>query len=157
MRLITCILAMTFYSVQAMAEVKVVDGDSLEIDGKRIRLQGIDSPEYKQVCRRGKTAKYDCGDASRDYLQYLVDKGEVTCIEEDIDRYGRSLSTCYVDDDIFDLKYNINSEMIRSGWAVVYRSSKQEYLDDEQYAKDNKLGLWQGKFMRPELYRALNR
>lgn len=159
MRLFVFFVMMIFFSTEAMAQVrvKVVDGDSLEIDDARIRLQGIDSPEYGQFCHKANNAPYDCGSEATKYMQKLVDMGKVVCIEEDIDRYGRHLSICYVDDYENNLRLNINIEMLKAGWAVVYRSNDYEMFEAEQFAKDQKLGIWQGKFMKPELYRALKR
>lgn len=98
MKLFVCLLAGCLYAAGAFAaeNVYVVDGDSLEMGEVRIRLEGIDAPEYYQDCRYPNNKKYACGLEARQYLQSLVDQGKVTCIERDLDRYNRSLCTCYV-------------------------------------------------------------
>ncbi|MBP5398857.1 MAG: thermonuclease family protein [Alphaproteobacteria bacterium] len=135
--------------VSAGENVYVVDGDSLEVDGKRIRLVGIDSPEYKQFCYNKKHQKYDCGIKAKEYMEELVFSHSVDCKEESVDMYGRSLSVCFADGK------NLNEEMIKAGWALAYRSEGDKYAALEKEAKANKRGVWQGRFMRPELYRFL--
>lgn len=138
------------------AKIIVVDGDSLEIDGKRIRLEGIDAPEYNQECYTGNGKLYKCGLESKKYLETIINQGKVSCDEKDIDRYQRSLCICYVINKSGD-KLNVNEQMIRSGWAVMYRNEYSDYYSAEAEAKKKKKGIWQGKFMKPQLYRILNK
>lgn len=149
-----CLLVWAVAAFPAAAGVKVVDGDSLEIDGEKIRLQGIDSPEYFQTCRTACGKEYNCGQSALRYLQSVIDgaaaKGEkVVCDDVGTDRYNRTLSVCYAG------KINLNHEMVRTGWATAYRSEMYNAAEDE--AKQARRGIWQGKFMRPELYRILRR
>ena len=137
--------------VSAGENVYVVDGDSFEIDGKRIRLLGIDSPEYKQYCYDNKHQKYDCGIKAKEYMEKLVFSHRVECKEESTDIYNRSLSVCFADGK------NLNEEMVKAGWALTYRSEGDKYASLEQEAKAHKRGVWQGRFMRPELYRFLTK
>ena len=127
--------------------VKVVDGDSLEIGDKRIRLMGIDAPEDEQICKNAKKKKYPCGKFSAEYLQKLTKDQEVICKVHQKDQYDRDLCTCFVG------KKDINREMILSGNAIVYLESP--YRAEQQEAKEHKRGLWQGRFMQPRLYRRL--
>ncbi len=143
-------------AASAATNVTVVDGDSLEMGKKRIRLEGIDAPEYYQDCRLENLKKYPCGLEAKAYLQTLVDMGKVTCVEKDIDRYRRSLCTCYVTNKIGE-KININEEMVRAGWAVVYKNKYSDYSASENEAENEKRGIWQGKFMKPQLFRILNK
>ena len=149
-------LFLSFGSAEAASKYYVVDGDSLNLSMHRIRLNGIDAPEYSQECYYANHKRYACGIKAYQHLKKLIGSGKVTCVENDIDIYKRSLSTCYV------LKadgseININDDMVRSGWAVAYRDEAGEYAEAEAYAKANKLGIWQGKFMKPQLYRILNK
>lgn len=150
-KILFVIIAIAFVAVSMAGEnskYKVVDGDSLEAGDVRIRLQGIDAPEYLQDCFDINGEKYRCGIKSSDYLQSLM-QGEVKCNKYGKDRYGRYLSECFNSEGI-----NINRQMVISGWAVAYG---EEYIEEENIAQKAKLGVWQGKFMRPELFRALNR
>jgi len=147
-----------FYAAEVFAsQIKVVDGDSLVVDGRRVRVEGIDAPEYGQMCFTAKGEEYDCGDIATAYMKKLVALGKVTCVEKGIDRYKRSLSECFVEDEKTGETLNINLEMIKSGWAVVYLTDNPAYIKAEKAAKKAKIGMWQGKFMIPELHRMLHR
>ena len=137
--------------VNAGERIKVVDGDSLEIGSRRIRLLGIDSPEYVQNCYDKNHKKYSCGIKAKHYMEKLVAQGNIECREISKDRYDRSLSVCYCGD------VDLNEEMVKAGWAVAYRDDDGKYQQAENEAKKQKIGIWQGKFMRPALYRALER
>ncbi len=149
-----CLALTLMFCATAKARVKVVDGDSLEIGGKKIRLLGLDAPEYFQECYDENGQSYTCGQESMAYLQKLVNvetgKGrKVICKKEETDRYGRDLSVCYVGN------VNLNLKMVIAGWAIAYRDER--YSQAEKEAKKEKRGVWKGKFMRPELYRILQR
>ena len=137
--------------VNANEKIKVVDGDSLEIGSRRLRLLGIDSPEYVQNCYDKNHKKYSCGIKAKQYMEKLVAKGNIECREMSKDRYNRSLSVCYSGSE------NLNEAMVRAGWAVAYRDEEGIYERAEYEAKEHKRGVWQGKFMRPELFRVKNR
>lgn len=125
---------------------KVVDGDSLEKGAERIRLLDIDAPEYLQFCYDAKGQKYMCGQKATEFMRLMVAKG-ISCLQNGEDKYGRSLVECRQDDGTV-----INREMVLNGWAVAYG---KKYKNEEAKAREAKRGIWAGRFMRPELYRAL--
>lgn len=132
------------------AEYTAVDGDSLMHGERRIRLDGIDAPEFIQVCYDANGKEYPCGLEALKYLESLMDNSDVTCNclpEPDI--YGREMCECFADG------VSLNRAMVFAGYAQTYRSDK--YIDAEKSAKSEKRGIWQGKFMRPALFRALER
>lgn len=131
----------------ASMPVKVVDGDSLEIGETRIRLIGIDAPEYKQFCKDKQNHKYPCGQVALEHLRRLIGDKDITCKIHYKDKYDRDLCTCYVD------TININAEMVQSGNAITYLDTT--YDKEQQFAKKKKHGIWQGKFIHPHLYRQL--
>ncbi|MBR1648630.1 MAG: thermonuclease family protein [Alphaproteobacteria bacterium] len=153
------VAAMIFYfypqgeviALSSRDKIKVVDGDSLESGKRRIRLLGIDAPEYKQYCFDESHKRYWCGISAKQFLERLIKQKDVNCVENSLDRYKRSLSTCYIGD------MNINEKMVKSGWAVAYRDETNNYKRAEEYAKKHRLGIWKGKFIRPELYRFMQR
>ena len=118
----------------------VVDGDTIKLKGvsKRIRLYGIDAPEKNQTCTNLDNKSYSCGLEAKEALTSVISKTKkVKCIEMDQDRYGRMVAECYTDQDV-----NLNSWMVREGWAIEYRQySDGRYTADETEAKGNKLGL----------------
>jgi len=134
-------------SSSPLMPVKIIDGDSLEIGTSRIRLMGIDAPEYTQYCKNAKKKNYPCGKISADYLENLIKNKPITCKIHKKDQYERDLCTCYKNN------LDLNAEMIRAGQAIVYLESP--YQDEQAEAKRNKRGLWQGRFMHPRLFRRL--
>ncbi len=138
----------------ASSDIIVVDGDSLEIGSRKIRLVGIDAPEYLQTCLDEKGEVYACGEESGQYLQKLIDDQtaqgfKIKCQVQGVDRYKRQLCICKT------ASLNLNLEMVKSGHAISYRSDM--FQATEKRAKQAKKGVWQGKFMRPEIFRALQR
>ena len=93
---------------------------------------------------------YSCGVISKEKLIKKIKKSKINCVSSGRDRYKRYLATCYKD------KINLNKWMVRNGLAVAYKKYSKDYLGDEVYAKENKLGLWKGSFVRPEKWRKLN-
>lgn len=90
----------------------VIDGDTLEIHGTRIRLFGIDAPESSQTCLRD-GIPIRCGQQSAFALAEKIGTGPITCVKSDTDRYGRLIAICrsgYT---------NLNRWMVSEGWAVV--------------------------------------
>ena len=132
------------------AEYKAVDGDSLVLGNERIRLKGIDAPELYQKCQDENDKDYDCGQEAFNFLQDLMSKGSVYCkCQKQKDRYKRKLCECFISN------ISLNNEMISAGYAVAYKNKKYAQIEEE--AKKHKYGLWRGKFMRPAIYRALQR
>ncbi len=127
--------------------VNVIDGDSLEIGSERIRLMGIDAPEYIQQCKNKKGKKYPCGILSKEYLQKLIGKNNITCKIHKKDQYERNLCTCYSG------QTDLNAEMVRAGHAIPYLESP--YKKEQHEAQQNKRGLWAGRFIQPRLFRRL--
>lgn len=130
---------------------EVVDGDSLRRGDVEIRLQGIDAPEYRQICQNAQQKDYACGKAAMRALQDLLSTGTVSCSSTNTDQYGRALATCEAG------PININEEMVRKGWAVAYKDARFSYVSAEAEARRARRGLWQGPFERPSDYRARNR
>ena len=137
---------------------KVVDGDTIKINSKKIRLYGIDAPEKKQKCKKtyltisfmSFTKDYMCGEVSTQKLIKKINKQKLNCDILDVDRYKRLIGEC------FKKNINLNSWMVSNGYAVAYRKYSKKYVSDEINAKNNKLGIWQGKFEMPWDYRRKN-
>ena len=77
----------------------------------------------------------------------MVSKEEVRCEIVDIDRYKRFVAKCFVKN------INLNKYMVQNGWAVAYRYYSDDFIKNEEIAKKNKAGIWQGKFLDPYLFR----
>ncbi len=131
-------------------QVRIVDGDSFFLGSDEVRLFGIDAPEGRQVCTAANGSSYRCGRKAAKMLRTLVRNRQVSCDVISTDRYDRSLARCRAG------KVDLNTEMVRRGWAVAYRDGIGEFARAEDEARAAKRGLWQGLFDRPQDWRRLN-
>lgn len=123
----------------------VIDGDTLEIHGQRIRLHGIDAPESRQVCTRNDDgAKILCGKEAATRLAVRIKSGPVSCEQKDKDQYGRMVAVCRASDGM-----NLNAWMVTYGQAMAYRQYSQDYEMFEDGARVGKLGIWATEFTPP--------
>ena len=128
----------------------ITDGDTIKILSERIRFHGIDAPEKKQICIKN-SKKYSCGQIATNALKKKIRGKLITCkVQDTLDRYKRYIGVCFLED------IDLNKWMVRNGYAVAYRKYSKNYIEDENYAKKNKIGLWSGKFIHPEKWRKLN-
>jgi len=125
--------------------MRVVDGDSLALGKRRLRLKGIDAPELKQRCSKG-GQEYGCGIEAASFLRRLVGNHQVVCKGEGIDRYGRDLVRCSAGG------VELNETMVRSGHAVAFG----DYVLAEAEARSEQAGLWGGEFEPPNQWRAVH-
>ena len=159
---IIIILTLFFFQTIQASEIigfpKVVDGDSIHIKSYKIRLEGIDAPEMRQKCKKPYLQimfftfqkDYFCGQVSKKKLIQKIGNKPVKCILLGKDRYKRYLAKC------FKGTINLNKWMVRNGYAIAYRKYSKIYIPDENFAKEEKLGLWGGSFIKPEKWRKLN-
>jgi endonuclease YncB( thermonuclease family) len=124
----------------------VIDGDTLEIRGTRIRLHGIDAPESGQLCQRSGN-DYRCGQQAAAALDDLVARRSVRCEERDVDQYGRTVAECFV------ASLSLNDELVKRGWAVAYREYSEVHVTAEKAARAAKRGIWSGTFQMPAEWR----
>ena len=131
-------------------ELRVVDGDTIHLNGEKIRFTGIDTPELKQTCIK-EEAIDPCGITAKEILIKKISNNKVLCISEGKDRYNRTLAECFVNDE------SLSSYLVRSGYAFAYRKYSKKFILDENYAKLNKIGMWSMKFLYPWDYRKSNK
>jgi endonuclease YncB( thermonuclease family) len=149
MKLFVALLLITLPAVYASeaesisGTPRIVDGDTLVIDGTRIRLHGIDAPETKQTCQRD-GIDWLCGQEASKALRDYVGDTDLRCERLDTDRYGRMVARCYRPDGT-----DIGEWMVSNGWALAYRRYSIEYVDDETTAETAERGLWAGEFIEP--------
>ncbi len=139
-------IALCFLATPALADVagpaRVIDGDTLEIQGQRIRLHGIDAPESRQLCRLGGKS-WPCG---KDAANALADKSArrpVTCEDLGRDRYKRIIGKCTVAGE------DMGEWMVSEGLALAYRRYSLDYVDEEADAQTAQRGIWAGEFVKP--------
>ena len=148
--IILLILSFNAASNEISGIPSITDGDTIKILNKRIRFHGIDTPEKKQICIKN-SKKYRCGQEATSALIKKINRKKVVCkVQEKLDMYKRYIGVCFLED------INLNKWMVRNGYAVAYRRYSKDYIQDENYAKKNKIGLWSGNFIHPEKWRKLN-
>ncbi|MAZ80492.1 MAG: nuclease [Rickettsiales bacterium] len=133
---------------------KAIDGDSIIINQKEIRLYMIDAPEISQYCYDNKGNSYKCGIDSLRYLKSIINNNIINCYYQKKDIYDRYLAICF--NDII----NINYKMIESGMAIIYNpaNNNDKIIHNlENIAKTKKIGIWKGHFMIPKHYRYHNK
>ncbi len=135
----------------------VIDGDTIKINGKKIRFSGIDAPESyffgkKQKCIFNKV-DFFCGKLSKDKLEKKIGKQSIDCkIKKNKDQFNRLIGECFLG------KESLSVFMVKNGYAFDYpKYSKGKFSAYEKYAKNLSLGLWQMEFEYPWIWRKKNR
>lgn len=130
----------------------VIDGDTIEIHGTRIRLEGIDAPESRQVCADKSTGEaIRCGQTAAFFLADLLGEHTVSCNEAGRDRYKRTLAHCKVQGE------DVGATVVRAGWALAFVRYSREYLPEEAEAKAAGAGMWSMEFVPPWEWRKAQR
>ena len=140
--LVTSVLLLVFfftYTNIKSQDIKITDGDTIKINGEKIRFSGIDTPELKQTCIKD-GENNSCGLTAKQILIDKIAKNKVKCVEEGQDRYKRILAECFVNNE------SLSSYLVRSGYAFAYRKYSKKFISDEDYARINKLGMWSMEF-----------
>lgn len=146
------LLFLLLFSFPAFAEMpEVIDGDTLRgQEGERLRIAGIDAPEMDQICVKG-GEPYFCGVEAKETLIWILSEGDqLVCKHHPNrrDRYGRALTICGIDDK------DVAWLMVRFGWALAYRKYSTYYVEAEEMAKSDGVGMWAGDFIPPWEWRA---
>ena len=138
-------LAMRFEAPEPAlsARATAVDGDTLRLGSKRVRLLGIDAPELEQTCTGADGADWACGEVARSKMVDLLGNGKVACQPRGHDRYGRVLAHCLRGE------VDLGEAMVAAGLAV----ADGEYFQDERTAGAAKTGIWAGAFVPPRQWR----
>ncbi len=116
------------------------------LEGRRIRLFGIDAPELSQTCKRA-GQNWACGEAAKQKLEALVSNREIICKPRSIDGFGREVASCSV------AAQDIGKAMVRAGLAMAFRQYSNVYVPAEERARSARLGIWAGEFQSPADYR----
>lgn len=122
---------------------QIVDGDTLYVGARKIRLSGIDAPETDQVCLNATGQTSSCGIEAKSELEKHFGGRQLTCTLADTDRYGRSLGDCFLGGK------SMSRWLVRNGWALAFRRYSADFIPDEDFARERKAGLWAGAFIAP--------
>ena len=144
-----------------VGSAKVSDADTIKISKYKIRLHGIDAPEKKQICQRpylnlGFFSLYEdylCGEFTTNKLREFIENDLIIeCrVNDEKDFFGRYLGIC------FKNNININQWLVENGYAVAFTKYSKDYVIFEEIAKNNKVGIWSGKFLMPWEWRKKNK
>tara|TARA_B100001559_G_C16394688_1_gene572907 strand:+ start:436 stop:891 length:456 start_codon:yes stop_codon:yes gene_type:complete len=128
--------------------VHVIDGDTIKIGNEKIRFSGIDAPELNQYCFKDEK-KILCGVLAKKALLKKIGNKIPKCVIEGKDIYKRILAECFVNEK------SLSKFLVRNGYAFAYRKYSKKFIQDEEFARKNKLGLWSMKFDYPWEFRKL--
>ena len=135
-------LFLMFCKASFADNLKIVDGDTIVLNGEKIRFSGIDTPELKQTCMNG-NQKVFCGMFAKMLLVKKIGNEIPQCIREGKDTYKRTLAECFINGE------SLSVFLVRSGYAFAYRKYSDKFIKEEEFAKKDKLGMWSMKFQYP--------
>ena len=136
------ILGLLTCTISFADNLKIIDGDTIILNGEKIRFSGIDTPELKQTCLKD-GQEVPCGMTAKRLLAEKISNAAVECISEGKDTYKRTLAECFVNGE------SLSKFLVRSGYAFAYRKYSTKFIKDEEFAKANKLGMWAMTFQYP--------
>jgi endonuclease YncB( thermonuclease family) len=151
-RAVIALLALTVsgaaWSDSFVGQASVIDGDTLEIHGTRLRLWGVDAPESNQLCRGEDSLQYRCGAQAANELDAFIARRPVNYIPLSLDRYGRTVATCAVDG------ADLGEWLVKKGLALDWPNySNGKYATVQREAEQSGVGIWKGSYVEPWLYR----
>ena len=129
--------------VVAPPTIRVVDGDTIDIDEQRYRLSGFDAPERHQKCRDASDQEWACGRAATEELERLASFGELSCSGTETDRYGRIVGSCSAGDK------DLGAALVMAGLAVNDPRYNPSYTAEEKEAKQEGRGIHSGRYIAP--------
>ena len=159
MRVVTlavAIFAATLGGVDAVAASpfsgipEIIDGDTVQFDATKFRLDGIDAPQMDQRCFDKTGADWNCGIDARQHLVTLAAGRSWACTTVRKNVYGRQFVKCRSGDG------DIARQMVRDGWAIASTTGIATYIPDENIARAERAGLWAGSFVSPLDWRQHN-
>ena len=130
------------YNISFADNLKIIDGDTIVLNGEKVRFSGIDAPELKQTCIQN-DEKVECGLSAKMLLVKKIGNNIPKCISEGKDIYKRTLAECFVNGK------SLSKFLIRNGYAFAYRKYSKKFIKDEEIAKTKKIGMWSMIFQYP--------
>jgi endonuclease YncB( thermonuclease family) len=125
------------------ADVRVVDGDTLRLGDRTLRLSGIEAPARGLRCTDGEGRGFDCGAAAAEALARLVAGRDLVCRVHGRDRFGRAIGACTTG------TADVNASLVDGGWARAAQGSGG-LAAAEAGARAERRGLWAGRFPSAE-------
>jgi len=140
----------TAHAVEAQVSgaVRVIDGDTFDISGTRVRLFGIDAPEGDQTCLDTEKRALRCGDWVTGQVRASFEGAQARCSRVDTDRYGRMVARCRV------AGQDVGQTLVASGLAFAYAQYSRDYVETEGAAIREGRGIHAYQLVRPAMFRA---
>jgi endonuclease YncB( thermonuclease family) len=138
----------TVKRMKVSGHATAIEGDRLSLNGRTIRLMGIDAPDPGEQCLNRYGSAFDCFAIAKGALTALITGATVDCVIADRTAQGDDAAECFANG------ANLGAAMVIRGWAVAYRSLSPAYQSDEAYAQSHRLGLWSGQFELPSEWRS---
>src|SRR3979490_2702512 len=147
--LAVCVCAVPALADNLTGQASIIDGDTLEIHGTRIRLWGIDAPESNQLCRGDDSIQYRCGAKAASGLESFLNKRPMDCVSVSLGEYRRTVAVCSIDG------VDLAEWLVRNGLALDWPLySKGKYDKAQSEADHAGRGIWAGRYVAPGLFRA---
>ena len=147
MRIYSVLFALLLPSL-GLADVRVIDGDTIELSGQVHRINGIDAPEHGQKCQTKTGKSWACGKDATTAMAAFIEGKAVTCERLGDDAYERAISTCYAEGE------DIGAHLVEQGWAWAFVRYSDAYVQQEQKAREARTAIWQGEAVPAWEYRA---
>lgn len=135
--------------------ISVIDGDTIRVKTKTftetVRLHGIDAPEKSQICQID-GLDWTCGREAADILKGMYDGSTVSCVGKKRGRYARLIAVCHTGLVKVQSEFpgtDLGGIMVELGLALAYREYSNDYVEAENKAKADKVGMWRGTFVPP--------
>jgi endonuclease YncB( thermonuclease family) len=122
---------------------RILDADTLVLNGERVRVQGIDSPELDQTCLDHTGSVWNCGIDARNRLVQHIGSRATSCVTNGKDVFGRWLATCSTDEG------DLGAWLVREGIGMAFVRYSKKYAADEAVARSTQQGMWAGAFVAP--------
>ena len=129
----------------------MIDADTWDVGGERVRLFGIDAPEMAQTCRDARNKSWSCGVWATDQVRDRFEDHIVTCERLGPNKYGRTVARC------FDDGRDVARDMVVDGLAFAFQRYSSDYVLDEKAAAIRAVGLHAGSVQSPSEFRAMTR
>lgn len=140
------ILSCTAAVADVSGTAVIIDGDTIDVGGERVRLHGIDAPESRQVCTVN-GSDWRCGESATLALRHEAGGRTVSCKGSKKDRYDRIIAVCFAGET------DLNAMMVREGFALAYRRYSKDYVGEEESARVGRKGMWRSSFIEPWKWR----
>ena len=141
------VLLANMAAADLVGPVRVIDADTIDVGGERVRLYGIDAPEMDQTCLTEQGVAFQCGVWARDKVAARFGFRMARCTVQDVDQYQRSVATCDVGG------ADMGRVLVQEGWAFAYRKFAMDYDLDEKGAAIRDAGLHALRVQSPAQFR----